>query len=56
MLTDDKLNDFIFKLHEMLLVNPLISDSDCEDEGYDHLYEFVYQQLGHYSSGYICHN
>ena len=52
ILTDDKLTDVAFQIHEWIVRTPLAHT----DEGYDHLKDLVFSLLEDYSNGYVNYN
>lgn len=57
-LTDDGIQKFVSDLVEYLERTPLTFDEKGEvtDEGYDHLKDFIYNELEDYSNGYVNYN
>lgn len=56
-LTDDAINSFVLDLSNFLQYNPLVTDPEfAENEGYEHLREFVYNKLERFSNGYMNYN
>jgi hypothetical protein len=56
-LNDDHILEFVYDLHNFLENWPLVNDPVYRDnEGYDHLKDFVFNKLEKFSNGYMNYN